>query len=569
MAKNVKSIIEHWLQFDIKSIQHELDDKVIEIAQQLEEGDTSRKKLIEQTKEFRKNLNDEQKKLIGPILKQFQVEVDSSSKRSKLMEQVLLKLYKQLIDLPDPNPALENAERVNKKAEKMQDLEIENKQLKNTLEEYHLEFVEVKNQEVTIKNLNQKIKELEEKADSQVQQRLKEKEKELQLFHADKEQKMQETQLDLVKKLGDTENKYLTLKAQTDRSQNEIYELKQKHDEVLSAKSCEMDMLLQDLDKLTERAVNAERLVEQYMQASIDKPTNQANKVDEENGQLDEMKLLSYRSSSLEVELNAKEKEIAQLVEDIQKLHMKSNKSREFHESQRGQLEEQLAEREKRVQELETELNNKKDYEELKRELGVLKTIEFSFPSTMSNSNEAAMQQQPLELLLLEKNRFLQSENTQIKNKLADLNQQHDLVSKEHVEFKRVNTELKTLVVELEKDLLKLASAQNGNQHQSKDLVLELETNLAVAGPNDSIINLTENKSDLASYSSENKDVSLFNIVSNQRERFKVRCQELESENMATKQQITFLTNELDHLRSDNLKLYEKIRYLQSVNFIF
>ena len=183
----------------------------------------------------------------------------------------------------------------------------------------------------------------------------------------------------------------------------------------------------------------------------------------------------------------------------------------------------------------------------------------------MSNSNE-----QPLELLLLEKNRFLQSENTQVKNKLADLTQQHDLVFKEHVEFKRVNAELKTLVVELEKDLLKLAqSTQNSNQHLSKDLVLELETSLAVAAPNEYIINLAENKSDVPSFPSENKDVSLFNIVSNQRERFKVRCQELESENMATKQQITFLTNELDHLRSDNLKLYEKIRYLQSVNSFY
>ena len=62
-----------------------------------------------------------------------------------------------------------------------------------------------------------------------------------------------------------------------------------------------------------------------------------------------------------------------------------------------------------------------------------------------------------------------------------------------------------------------------------------------------------------------NNDASLFQIVSNQRERFRLRAQELETEMMAGKQQVIFLTNELDRLRSDNVKLYEKIKFLQSV----
>jgi hypothetical protein len=119
-TNSIKSIIASWAQFDIKKVQHELDDSVIEIAQRLEQGDAARKALIENTKEFRRNLNDEQKKLVGPILKQFQLEVDGSNKRSKFMEQILLGLYKQLIDLPDPSPALESAEVKFKKAEKVQ-----------------------------------------------------------------------------------------------------------------------------------------------------------------------------------------------------------------------------------------------------------------------------------------------------------------------------------------------------------------------------------------------------------------------------------------------------------------
>jgi homeobox protein cut-like len=147
MAKNVSTIVELWTKFDLESIKRDLDDKIIEIAKQLEEGDDSRKRLIEQTKDFRKNLSDEQRKLVAPILKLFQIEVDTSTKRTKLMEQVLLKLYKQLIDVPDPIPVLENAQRMQKKAERSQDLELENKKLRETLEEYNNEFAEVKNQE--------------------------------------------------------------------------------------------------------------------------------------------------------------------------------------------------------------------------------------------------------------------------------------------------------------------------------------------------------------------------------------------------------------------------------------
>ncbi|ELT91707.1 hypothetical protein CAPTEDRAFT_219049 [Capitella teleta] len=57
---------------------------------------------------------------------------------------------------------------------------------------------------------------------------------------------------------------------------------------------------------------------------------------------------------------------------------------------------------------------------------------------------------------------------------------------------------------------------------------------------------------------------SLLPIVQSQRERFRVRAQELEAESTLHQQQITFLQNEMDKLRSDNVKLYEKIKFLQS-----
>ncbi|KAF0030385.1 hypothetical protein F2P81_017116 [Scophthalmus maximus] len=57
---------------------------------------------------------------------------------------------------------------------------------------------------------------------------------------------------------------------------------------------------------------------------------------------------------------------------------------------------------------------------------------------------------------------------------------------------------------------------------------------------------------------------SLLSIISSQRERYRSRNQELEAENRALQQTMQALQSELDSLRADNIKLYEKIKFLQS-----
>ncbi|KAJ3590198.1 hypothetical protein NHX12_008152 [Muraenolepis orangiensis] len=57
---------------------------------------------------------------------------------------------------------------------------------------------------------------------------------------------------------------------------------------------------------------------------------------------------------------------------------------------------------------------------------------------------------------------------------------------------------------------------------------------------------------------------SLLSIISSQRERFRSRNQELETESRSMQQTMQALQGELDSLRADNIKLYEKIKFLQS-----
>lgn len=414
-----------------------------------------------------------------------------------------------------------------------------------------IDFSSIPQIEPTIKLLRDRIKELEEKNEAQVISKLKEREKELQKSFTDKEEQYQSTQLDLAKKLGETEARLLTLQSQLQKSQTDLYEHKSKQDELLNAKSLEIDMLMQDIDKLNERVASAERLSDQYAKKLDDLQRSDNSREDTEAStaaaieqEQHQQKLMGYQTTALEIELAAKEKEISQLVDDVQKLQTKSNKMREFYEKQRLELEDRLSGRERILEQLEYELKKKQDYDDVsrlrkhqltffrmkflfylkvKKELSILKSIEFN---EHSNPVEPDQQQKPLEVLLLEKNRFLQNENTQIRNKLNDLQEKHDRLVRENSEQIKVNMEQKSLVIQLEKDLMR--AAQRGPQQE-----MDLEspsTSMAMIGEENIPVHGTS--------VGEQPDASLFNIVSSQRERFRARVQELESENLSSKQQV-------------------------------
>lgn len=56
----------------------------------------------------------------------------------------------------------------------------------------------------------------------------------------------------------------------------------------------------------------------------------------------------------------------------------------------------------------------------------------------------------------------------------------------------------------------------------------------------------------------------MLTIVSSQRDRFRSRNIELESEGRQFQQTIGSLRTDVDSIRADNIKLYEKIKFLQS-----
>uniref|UniRef100_A0A3B5AE49 Protein CASP n=1 Tax=Stegastes partitus TaxID=144197 RepID=A0A3B5AE49_9TELE len=548
MAANAGSMFQYWKRFDLQQLQKELDATATQLANRQDESEQSRKKLIDLSREFKKNTPEDLRKQVAPLLKSFQGEIDALSKRSKEAEAAFLNVYKKIIDVPDPVPVLELAQQLQLKLQRMHDIETENTKLRETLEDYNKEFAEVKNQEVTIKALKEKIREYEQSLKNQAENLAQEKQLQLHNDYAEKERYncLRNSQLTLFSSFAALET-----------TQAELFDLKTKYDEESTAKYVSR-FSFQRFSFSFQRAEAAQREAESLReQLSLSDQSQQLSspaKADTDTEQAPE----ATSNSSLEAELRAKERETAQLVEDVQRLQASLTKLRETTSSQITQLEQQLSSKSAVLKELEEKLQKQADYEEEGLGKRYWKNPHFNLCSTSSPHQDSS---KPLEVLLLERNRSLQSESAALRIANTELSGRYAELQVEFSAAVRTSAEQKELILKLEHDLSTIQAMSSlprpdadgsevGNMENIPEPIKEATAMFSGASPHPE---LPQGQMD-----------SLLSIISSQRERFRSRNQELEAENRSMQQTMQALQNELDSLRADNIKLYEKIKFLQS-----
>ncbi|KAJ7997024.1 hypothetical protein DPEC_G00224620 [Dallia pectoralis] len=399
----------------------ELDSTATALANRQDESEQSRKKLIDQSREFKKNTPEDLRKQVAPLLKGFQAEIDAVSRRSKESEAAFLNVYKRLIDIPDPVSALEAAQQLQLKVQRMHDIETENQKLRETLEGYTQEIAEVKNHEETIKALKEKIVEYEETLRSQAKElgqeerRAGEKKEEEDMkgqiynTHAEDQSEQQEKQGSVLR-LEETDSKAQSFQTALEATQAELSDLKSTYDKELTAKANEIEGVMSDLERANQRAEVAEKEAEALREqlTSANKSLQLATQIQKAPDLEQALEVLSR--SSLEVELSAKEREVLQLTDDVQRLQASLANVRENSAIQINQLELQLSTKESSLKRLEEKLLEQADYEDVKKELSFLKSMEFS----SSNCSSAQDSKKPLELLL-EKSRSLKTESSSLR----------------------------------------------------------------------------------------------------------------------------------------------------------
>jgi len=168
-----------------------------------------------------------------------------------------------------------------------------------------------------------------------------------------------------------------------------------------------------------------------------------------------------------------------------------------------------------------------------------------------------------LEALVLAKNKRVLDELTKLRIAHADLESALQVTKAELQHNEAELQKQRDLNERLENDLLQL------NTHMSPPNGSSLQAVASTAEPKTALDDLqlgsiTPNDDKARIPFTSSADKSILPIVTNQRDRFRQRNAELEEELKRQFEIITELRNDIRNVQQDNLKLYEKVRYMQT-----
>ena len=333
------------------------------------------------------------------------------------------------------------------------------------------------------------------------------------------------------------------------------------------AAAAELDMLNVEFEKTSARLSEMEARNEQ-LRIELARATSQnaSNRSTDDDAEL--LRLQSENSSLL------RKVETARFDKEAEKRGL-DDKLRQA-ERQKSQLSTQISE-------LRTKVQKWGDYDEIKRELDVLRSIELSVEEDDETAEQPAngsietANGQSLEQLLLARNKKLSSDMTLLRVAHQDTQQQLEDLQEE---FSRTNAELEKfqkLASTLENDLLRVQEEASNVLPSSGMSVAGTYTSRypgsmrrGRASPTSSIISGYDAQPRSASTTLEalrsgepvGGGSGILPMIQAQRDRFKQKNQQLEEELQKTHATVTSLRQEVTSLQKDNLTLYEKTRYV-------
>ncbi|KAK4375535.1 hypothetical protein RND71_006212 [Anisodus tanguticus] len=666
-----------WKDFDLEKERSTLDEQGLRIAENQENSQKNRRKLAESTRDFKKTSNEDKLSMFNSLLKGYQEEVDNLTKRAKYGENAFLNIYQKLYEAPDPYPVIAS---IAEKDSKLSELESENRKMKVELEEFRMEATHLKNQQATIRRLEERCRQLEQQATSvhfntlcrikgwaavyewnQAEQNqcqpslildlvtkwevqawslsrrcfsgscgrwwlgideiavltslswkqdgvddMEEKVKEIveikQRSLAEENQKtlevLKEREQLLQDQLRQAQDSVSTMQKLHELAQSQLFEVRAQSEEERATKQSEVNLLMDEVERAQGRLLSLERekglLRSQlqtanedndhknrflrsslYMKFEKEKETHiteysfalikreieysyavqsddQAKQKAKEVDNLD-------ADSALENSLYAKEKIISELNVELHKLENTLSNEREEHINEIKKLNSLLNEKEVALEELKKDLQTRpttKLIDDLRKKVKILQAVGYN--TIEAEDWEVATSGQEmskLESLLLDKNRKVEHELTQLKVQLSERTSLLESAEAKIVELTAKINEQQRLIQKLEDDILKGYSSKERKGTRFDDW------DLSESGGTEPSENAEQRH-----VSSDQDQSSMLKVICNQRDRFRARLRETEEEMRQLKEKIGALTSELDKTKADNVKLYGKIRYVQDYN---
>jgi homeobox protein cut-like len=256
----VQSVLGFWQQFDFLNTRTSWDKACEEMREYKTASINGRKRLNDITKSFRSKSRDEQLVIFNDLLKAYQEEIDQLSRRSKFCEAAYGNIYKSLYEAPDPVPAMNQL--INSVAgSTVHTLEIQ--RLKNELNQYEEEFKTLKNQEVTIRQLEAVIEEYKENNEVKIQEEI---EKQMILLREQTQQEILEQQSitkSMEKRVQQIQEANKVLEGKNTALQSELLSLSMTQESKLSHLENEKSILADGIQRLQLQNIALENEVTQ------------------------------------------------------------------------------------------------------------------------------------------------------------------------------------------------------------------------------------------------------------------------------------------------------------------
>ena len=162
------SVCAFWKKFDLDGRRHKLDQQALEMRARHDATVSGRRALTEATKTFFKGTKAERASGLRALLKRYQEEVDTLTRRARSSDKAFRDLFRALIDAPDPAAALQSAADSERRVAEASE---EAERLRSEVAEYEAEFSTLKNQDITIRQLEERLRGFEDDVEQQVRGR--------------------------------------------------------------------------------------------------------------------------------------------------------------------------------------------------------------------------------------------------------------------------------------------------------------------------------------------------------------------------------------------------------------
>ncbi|KAI4923459.1 hypothetical protein J4E85_008497 [Alternaria conjuncta] len=564
-----------WRNIDLTTLIPQLDTVASDLVAHQRDTLTQRKDLAQKTKDFRK-LDDASKLSdIKGLLKSYQNFIDLISNQSKKVQAAFFQVYSPLSEAPDPYPLLEaSVDSLVTSEELVPKLTSENERLQKTVAKL---TTQLDDSDKKLEEERTARKALEDSRDSKI----KDVEASWSAVLNEKQDNWESKEKSLEEKVENQDRLLKELKASYEVSQRLGQGEASEEEGGRGATAAELEIVSSELERTSHRLAEITARNEQLRLELAQSASAPAQQVAVE----DDPAFLRLRSEN------------SSLLRKLENARFEKDSERTRLETETRSLEREIKSLRSEKEALREKVQKWGDYENVKQELEVLKSIEFATGDDDDEATEIALSQnstsgkgkgETLEQLLLARNKKLSNELTVMRVSHQDLQSRLEALQEElsntNMDLEKSRQLNETLEADLEKVQQEATNAFDPSGMSVAGTYVSRYPQSSFGGgrrgrssPTSSIISGFDNSSQAPTLASLRAGgggepmgggSGILPMITAQRDRFKKRNLELEAELQKSYQTVSSLRSEIGALQKDNLDLYEKTRYVSSYNAV-